>query len=63
MPVERARHRLQLLLTRLCDRRPEDGAMAEVDAVEGAERDSAGDPLRPEGLESPDSPHAGCERA
>ena len=61
--VERARHRPELGLPRPSHGGAEDGAVAQVNAVEGAERDSAGDPLRPVGLESPDDLHEGCARA
>jgi hypothetical protein len=63
MTIERARHRAEPGLPRPRHRRTQDGAMAPVNAVEGAERDSAGDALRPVGLESPDDLHERREPA
>src|SRR5262245_48859760 len=59
MLIERARHRAEPGLPSPRHRHTQDGSMAQVNAVEGAERDSAGDALRPVGLESPDDLHEG----
>jgi len=61
--VEGARERPELAASRMRHRRPQNGAMAEVDAVEGAERDGARSRVRREGFESADDLHAGCGRA
>jgi hypothetical protein len=58
MRIERARDRRSADRLRTRDGRLEDRPMAEMDAVEDAERDHARTRVRREGLECPDDPHA-----
>ena len=62
VPVERAGERTQPAPLRQGHGCPQDGAMAKVNAVEGAERDGARPRVRREGFESADDLHAGCGR-
>ena len=61
--IEGTREGLQAIPPRFSHRRPEDRAVAQVDAVERSERDGAGVRVRRVGFESPDDPHSGFGRA
>ena len=63
MTVEGARERADLALSRQRHGRAQDGPMAEMNAVEGTERDGTRARVRRGGFESADDLHAGCGRA